>query len=219
MIKYIIIILLSIYLMFLLFRTCKYEDSLKMFGFNFFKYTIKPIFMLWYPFKVKNRPVIPEDEAVIFCGNHIHLMDQCLVIVDNKRPIHYLAKIEYFKSIKTRWFFKLAGCIPVDRSKKDINAKESAISVLKKGEALGIFPEGTRNKTDKDLLEFKFGAVSMAKKTDALIVPFCITGEYKWRSKNLVIEYATPFKVGDMTLEEANDKLYNEILEIKKKNK
>ncbi len=218
MIKYIFIFLFGTYLLFLLFRTCRYENDLKMFGFNFFKYTLKPLFKLWYPFKVVNKPKIKDDIPVIFCGNHIHLMDQCLVILSNKRPIHYMAKIEYFQNKKTKWFFKLAGCIPVDRSKKDENAKDRAMDVLINKEALGIFPEGTRNKTNKLLQEFKFGAVSMAKKTDALIVPFAITGEYKWRTKNLKIEYGTPFKVNTMTLEDANKKLYNDVLKMIKKN-
>ena len=51
----------------------------------------------------------------------------------------------------------------------------------------------------------------MAKKTNATIVPFGITGDYEFRSKNLTVRFGTPFKVGDMTLEEANEKLYNEI--------
>ena len=61
------------------------------------------------------------------------------------------------------------------------------------------------------MLPFKFGTVSMAKKTNATIVPFGLTGNYKFRSKNLTIRYGTPFKVGDMTLEEANNKLYKEV--------
>ena len=108
------------------------------------------------------------------------------------------------------WFFKAAGCIPVDRSKKDNNATSLALEVLKEGKALGLFPEGTRNKTDKFLLPFKFGAVSMASKTNALIVPFGITGDYKFRSKNLTVRFGKPFKVeGD--LEEANKKLEKEV--------
>ena len=57
------------------------------------------------------------------------------------------------------------------------------------------------------MLPFKFGTVSMAKKTNAKIVPFGITGDYKFRSKNLTIRFGKPFEVGDMSLEEANNKL------------
>lgn len=219
MVKYIFIILICIFIIYLLFITLKYENSKKMFMYNLCKCILRPLFKLWYPYKVINKEVTNIDGPVIFCGNHIHLMDQCLPILVTKRPIHYMAKIEYFQNPKTKWFFKMVGCIPVNRSIHDANAKDLAIEVLENNYALGLFPEGTRNKTKELLQPFKFGAVSMAKKTNATIIPFAITGNYKWRTKNLTLEFGKPFKVGDMTLEEANDKLYNEILSIIKKNK
>lgn len=219
MIKYIFIILICIFIIYLLFITLKYENSKKMFMYNLCKCILRPLFKLWYPYKVINKEVTNIDGPVIFCGNHIHLMDQCLPILVTKRPIHYMAKIEYFQNPKTKWFFKMVGCIPVNRSIHDANAKDLAIEVLENNYALGLFPEGTRNKTKELLQPFKFGAVSMAKKTNATIIPFAITGDYKWRTKNLTLEFGKPFKVGDITLEEANDKLYNEILSIIKKNK
>ena len=88
-----------------------------------------------------------------------------------------MAKREYFDDKKVAWFFKGTGCISVDRSKKDEHATDLALSVLKDGGAIGLFPEGTRNKTESFLLPFKFGAVSMAKKTDSYLVPFGITGD------------------------------------------
>jgi 1-acyl-sn-glycerol-3-phosphate acyltransferase len=130
-----------------------------------------------------------------------------------------MAKIEYFQDHKVSWFFKLAGCIPVNRQIHDENAKEKAIEVLEKGLALGIFPEGTRNKTKKLLQPFKFGAVSMAKKADATIIPYAITGTYKFRTKDLKVTFGEPFKVTDMELEEANKKLYNTVLKLIKANK
>ena len=219
MVKYIFIILICIFIIFLLFITLKYENSKKMFMYNLCKCILRPLFKLWYPYKVINKEVTNIDGPVIFCGNHIHLMDQCLPILVTKRPIHYMAKIEYFQNPKTKWFFKMVGCIPVNRSIHDANAKDLAIEVLENNYALGLFPEGTRNKTKELLQPFKFGAVSMAKKTNATIIPFAITGDYKWRTKNLTLEFGKTFKVGNMTLEEANDKLYNEILSIIKKNK
>ena len=58
----------------------------------------------------------------------------------------------------------------------------------------------------------------MAKKTNATIVPFGLTGEYKFRSKNLTIRYGKPFKVGDMDLEKAHKKLYDEVENLMKEN-
>ena len=74
-------------------------------------------------------------------------MDQCGTILASKRAIHYMAKKEYFDG-KFAWFFKMMGCISVNRSIHDDEAKKKAMDVLKDGKALGIFPEGTRNKTD-----------------------------------------------------------------------
>jgi 1-acyl-sn-glycerol-3-phosphate acyltransferase len=128
-----------------------------------------------------------------------------------------MAKKEYFDG-KLAWFFKMAGCISVNRSIKDETAKKQALNVLEENGAIGLFPEGTRNKTKDFLLPFKFGAVSMAQKTNATIVPFGLTGDYKFRSKNLTVRFGKPFKVGDMTLEEANKKLYNEIGKLMKEN-
>ena len=175
------------------------------------RFLLGPFFMWYYNPKVIGKENIPKEGQIIIAGNHKHLYDQCMTIVVCKRFIKYMAKKEYFDSWKTRWFFKGVGCISVNRQVKDNGSKEEAIEHLKKGGAIGIFPEGTRNKTDKFLLEFKFGTVSMAQKSDAYIVPFGITGDYKFRSKNLIIRYGKPFKVNDMSLVEANDKLFNEV--------
>lgn len=182
------------------------------------KFILGPIFKLYYNPKILNKEYIPENGPIIIAGNHKHLYDQYLTIIATKRGIHYMAKKEYFDDKKTSWFFKGTGCISVNRKAKDPKAKESALSVLNDKGAIGIFPEGTRNKTKKFLLPFKFGAVSMAKKTDAYIVPFGLTGDYKFRSKNLTIRYGKPFKVTAMDLEEANAKLYNEVKSLMEQN-
>lgn len=186
-------------------------------AYRIFKPILSPLFRLWYNPKIINKEAILKEGPIIIAGNHKHVYDQCLTIISTKRVINYMAKKEYFEG-KLAWFFKSVGCIPVNREIKDTNAVNSALEVLKNGGAIGIFPEGTRNKTDEFLLPFKFGAVSMAKKTGATIVPFGLTGDYKFRSKNLVARFGTPFKVDDMSLEDANAKLYNEIKSLMEAN-
>lgn len=182
------------------------------------KFILKPVFKFYYNPKIIGKENIPKYGSIIIAGNHKHLYDQCIPIISTKRPIHYMAKKEYFDNKKISWFFKGCGCISVDRSKKDPKSVEKALSVLNDGGAIGIFPEGTRNKTKEFLLPFKYGAVSMAKKANAYIVPFGITGNYSFRSKDLTLRIGQPFKIGDMTLEEANDKLYNEVYSLMKQN-
>lgn len=190
----------------------------KVLGYRIARTLLGPLYRILYHPKVIGAEKIPKDGAILLCGNHRHVFDQLPVLISTKRTVHYLAKKEYFDG-KTAWFFKLVGCIPVDRTIHDENAKGRALNVLKDGGAIGIFPEGTRNKTigTKDevlLLPFKFGAVSMAKKTDATIVPFGLMGDHTIKNKNLTLIFGEPFKVGDMDLEEANKKLESIIREL-----
>lgn len=182
-------------------------------GYIFLKTILKYPFKLWYNPKIIGVSNIPNKGPIIICANHKHIMDQCPILISTKRMVHYLAKKEYFDG-KFSWFFKMAGCISVNRNIKDKEASNHAIELLQNGYAVGLFPEGTRNRTNELLLPFKYGAVSMAKKTNAIIVPVGISGEYKFRSKNLVINIGKPFKIDDLSLEEANDKLKDEITKL-----
>ncbi|MBQ3006054.1 MAG: 1-acyl-sn-glycerol-3-phosphate acyltransferase [Clostridia bacterium] len=180
------------------------------FGYKLLTPFMRAAFRLYYNPRIIGAEKIPAEGSIVIAGNHKHVYDQCLTIMATKRMIHYMAKKEYFDG-NLAPLFKFVGCIPVDRSRRDFSSAMSAMKVLKKDGAIGIFPEGTRNKTDAFLLRFKTGAVAMAKKSDAYIVPFGLTGDYKFRSKNLTVRYGEPFKVGDMTNEEANEKLYREV--------
>lgn len=193
------------------------KNKLSTWGYKLFKPFLSPLFKLYYNPKIINSKVIPKDGNILIVGNHKHVFDQCSIIISTKRIIHFMAKKEYFEG-KLAWFFKITGCISVDRNTHDGKAKNIAIKVLKNGGAIGLFPEGTRNKTNnKLLLDFKYGTVSMANKTNSIIIPYAITGDYKFRSKNLMIRFGTPFKAND-NLELANKKLYEEIEKLMKEN-
>lgn len=185
-------------------------------GYKFLKFMLGWFFKFWYNPKVYGSENIPKEGPILITANHKHIMDQCNIIVKTNRVIHYMAKREYFDG-KLAWFFKMAGCISVDRKIHDDTAKNAAIRTLEQGRAVGLFPEGTRNKTDAFLLPFKYGAVSMAEKTNAYLVPVGISGDYKFRSKNLRIYIGKPFKVEKMTLDEANNRLAKDIGALIKK--
>lgn len=184
------------------------------FVYQLLRILLTPIFVFWYNPKIINKKVIPKKGSFIVCGNHRHFMDQFPVVISTTKTIHWLSKKEYFDG-KYKLFFKSVGCISVDRAKHDGKALSKALKCLKKGEAVGLFPEGTRNKTNEVLLEFKKGAVKMAQETNSPIIPFAITGDFKFRSKNLTLIFGNPLYVNkNEDLNSANKRLRNEILRL-----
>lgn len=172
--------------------------------------------------KVLYRPTaigvenIPEDGAVIFAGNHKHAFDPVVVMTHTKRFVHYMAKESLFKGIHGL-IFKGMGLIKVYRTKKNPVAVLEAVEILKSNGTIGIFPEGTRNRTEDELLRFKSGAVRMAKEANSKIVPFAIKGEYKLFKKKLIIEFGKPLDVSEMESEKANEILREEVLNLLRK--
>lgn len=190
-------------------------------------YLAKKLGSLVFGGKVINNHYIPKDEGCILAGNHTSNYDAYLLFKSTNRPIHFLGKIELFKG-PMKLFFKIMHLIPVDRSKKNESAKETAMNVLKEEKVIGIFPEGTyhspgKKTKDGDLLPFKGGAISFSLKTDAPIVPFAIVGKFKFRSNPLIIFgepiYAKDIKEDDKVkyLEEKVKELLNEVKSIKNK--
>ena len=187
------------------------------FGFRLLTPLLGPIFKLWYKPTIIGKDNIPKVGALVIAGNHKHILDQCLTIISTRRAINYMAKKEYFEG-KLRFFFKFVGCISVNRNGNDSEAARAALTVLHRNGAIGIFPEGTRNRTDAFLLPFKFGAVSLAKKTGAMVLPVGVTGDYVFRSNDLTVRFGEPFSVENMTLPEANEKLRSEIETLMREN-
>ena len=174
------------------------------------------ILKVLYRPKVYGTENIPDTGAVVFVSNHRHAFDPVVVMANTSRFVHYLAKESLFKGIHGK-ILESIGIIKVDRSKRNPLAVMSAEDVLSAGGAIGIFPEGTRNRTEEPLLKFKTGAVRMAQNTNALIIPCAIRGEFKVFKKGLEIEFGKPLEVSDMTVEDANDFVKNEVLNLLRK--
>ena len=174
------------------------------------KFIGTPLFRLIYLPRSYANNNIPKNGSVILAGNHTSVLDALIMVSTPKRTVHMMAKKELFESKFTNFFFRSMGCIPVNRSIHDKDAKNEAVEVLKNNEVLGIFPEGTVNKTNEIVLPFKYGAVSFAKKTNAYIVPFAITGKYKIFRRSIKITYGKPYKV-KQELEIENNRLMNTV--------
>jgi len=172
-----------------------------------------PIFKFIYRYEIVNEEYIPKEGRIIIAGNHKHALDPTLVISSTKRVIHFMVKRELHEGL-IGFFLKRLATIPIDRTKKNVSATNSAIQVLENEEPLGMFPEGTRNKTDKSIMNFRHGAVSLASKTNSPIIPFAITGTFKPFKKGLKITYGEHFYVNDMDISKANELLMKKVTEM-----
>ncbi len=177
----------------------------------FYKITrpILSIFIKLYRPTIIGKEFIPKEGRVILAGNHTSYLDPLLVAYGTKRCVHYFAKDSLYKGIK-KPIFKGLGIIPVNRKIKDKNSLYKGIDVLNNDLVVGIFPEGTINKTDDIVMNFKFGAVKMAYETNSKIVPFSITHKYKFLKKSVKIEYGKPYNVSS-DLKKENDILMKKV--------
>ncbi len=172
------------------------------------------IFKGYYNPTIVNEEYIPKEGAAVLAGNHKHALDPILVDVCTKRVVHTLAKKDLHDGI-FGWFFRAIGTIPVDlKAKHNKQALISSIDYLKKDALINVSPEAKRNYTGEILLPFKVGAVVMAQRTNCNIVPYAITGDYKFRSENLKITFGKPVDVSGKTVEEANTYLFDVVKQL-----
>ena len=174
---------------------------------------VKGLVYLFFRPEVVGKENIPKDGPYVLAGNHTKWLDPVMLVgVSGPNQVHFLAKEEMWHSLGGWIVVKAMSCIPVNRKIHDKDALISAYEHLNNGRCIGIFPEGTINKTDDIVMPFKIGAVKMCSETGAPLVPFVITGKYKWFGKGIKIEYLKPRKItGDLTLE--NEKLMDCISE------
>lgn len=175
-----------------------------------------PIFYILFRPKYINKNNIPKNGPVVLAGNHKSNFDCASLVCSTNRVVHFLAKKELLDT-KLKFFFKGMGIIPVDRKNKNPEALKEAIRNLNNNKVIGIFPEGTTNKTNNVIMPFKYGAVKMASEANAYIVPFSITGEYKFFGK-LKITFGEAYKVSK-DLEKENAILMNKVTSLIKGDK
>jgi len=176
----------------------------------FYRVIAKPVIrafmrVVYHP-KYIGRENIPKDGRIVLAGNHTHNLDCLLIIASSKRVVHFMAKDSLYKGIK-KHLFKHMGIIPVNRKIHDKDCLITAKNFLNKDLTIGIFPEGTINRTDDTIMPFKIGAVKMAHDTESKIVPFVIKGKYKLFKNDLRIHYFEPITIKNDILDKDNEKL------------
>lgn len=136
---------------------------------------------IWRP-TVEGIENVPLSGPVIVASNHLSFADSLVIPIVAPRQVVFLAKADYFtgtgvKGALIRGWFKGIGMIPVDRddTKAAIASLETALEVLGRGEAFGIYPEGTRSR-DGRLYRGRTGVAHLALTSGAPVVPVGLVG-------------------------------------------
>ena len=144
-----------------------------------------PILRLLFRPWVEGKENIPTEGAAIFASNHLSFSDSIFLPLVVPRRITFLAKSDYFtgrglKGRATAAFFKGAGQLSVDRSggRAGQAAVNSGLKVLRRGELLGIYPEGTRS-PDGRLYRGRTGVARMALQAGCPVLPVAMIGTDK----------------------------------------
>lgn len=144
---------------------------------------------------------VPAEGAVVVIGNHRHWSDIVLMaLAVYPRQVHFMAKSEYSQNRFFNFIIHYLGSFTVERGEADIRAIKTALGYLKQGEVVGIFPEGTRNKTDKLLLDFKPGAFVLASRGKAQVLPLAIYNAPNYaslRKPRTAVQVGEPFSLAD----------------------
>ncbi|MEO3759093.1 lysophospholipid acyltransferase family protein [Mycobacterium sp. B14F4] len=172
-----------------------------------FKYIFMgPLLSLLGRPKVEGLDCVPHDGPAILASNHLAVADSFYLPLVVTRRITFLAKAEYFtgtgvKGWFTRWFYTVAGQVPIDRTDADSaqSALTTAARILGEGKLLGMYPEGTRS-PDGRLYKGKTGLARLALETGVPVIPVAMIGtdavnppgSKMWRFGRVQVKFGKP---------------------------
>ena len=173
---------------------------------------IGPPIRLLTRLQVYGREHVPREGALIVASNHLSFIDSMVIPLASGRQVHFLGKAEYFqgrglRGAAVRWFHSTGGTIPVDRA--DPRAAAGSLflgeEVLRRGEAFGVYPEGTRS-PDGRLHRGRTGVARMALNTGATLLPCAVTGTDKvqppgsngFRPGKVTVRFGRPIDVAGL---------------------
>lgn len=156
---------------------------------------------------------VPEEEAVLYVGNHQSFFDILLTYSRCPGLTGYVAKDSMEKIPLLSSWMKLLYCLFLNREdiKEGLKTILKGIEQVKSGISMCIFPEGTRNKNPgSPMLPFKEGSLKMAEKTGCPIIPMAITGSAdifenqfpRIRPARVILEYGKPIYIKDLSKED-----------------
>ncbi|MED4601434.1 lysophospholipid acyltransferase family protein [Paenibacillus validus] len=184
--------------------------------YRFLRGVFRLMFSVMFRLKAEGRENIPKEGAVVLCANHTSNWDPPVLGSLLERKVHYMAKAELFELPVLKQVLPRIGAFPVKRGGVSKDSIRLSLQLLKNGEIIGVFPEGTRSNAGG---MGKKGAASLALKSGATVIPAAIIGNYSlFRPMKVVYGPAVDISefadAGSEGLEQATDKIMTVIREM-----
>ena len=146
--------------------------------------------VLWTRMRRIGRENIPAEGGAVLVCNHLSMWDMITVACMTRRYVCFVGKSELEKNPLVRFFVRQVKAICVDRGKPDLGAIRRMLAMVKQGELLLIFPEGTRNRhpESQPLLPLQEGTAMVALRGGVPAIPLWICGKYNpWRGLRVAV--------------------------------
>ena len=189
--------------------------------FVFVYYVVGFLTRILFPTSVEGLEKLPKS-GVLLCPNHSSNWDP--VLLGTRLPVNYrlhaMAKEELFQNPVLGWIIRKLGAFPVSRGSNDISTVRTAMQVIRDGDNLLIFPEGTVVRNGVGYIDglpahAKAGAAMIGVRTGATLVPVFMDGEKKPFRRTRII-FGDPYEpryTGRRGTSEEMQKIADDILE------
>ncbi len=186
------------------------------FFYHFISAVLYILFKVLFRFKAhgtQNVPTEADKRGVILAPNHQSFLDPPILGISLQRRVTFLAKEYLFKNFVVGIILRGIGAYPIKSEKDDFRSIRDLIRLLKDGQCVVVFPEGTRS-ADGQMNEPESGIGFLAAKSAAYVVPVYIRGSYEafpkkggfFKLKPVQAYYGEPFiPAEDKSLMEAQD--------------
>jgi 1-acyl-sn-glycerol-3-phosphate acyltransferase len=145
-------------------------------------------------FRLSGTENVPRSGALLIVSNHFGVADPALLGAWIPRPVWFMAKAELFRKGFSKWLVTAYHAFPVVRHSPDRAALRRAFDLLKRGQAVVLFPEGTRSE-DGRLHRAEPGAGFIARHSKSRLLPVAITGTERVLGRGHIIPRPAPVSI------------------------